>query len=320
MADIEEVPPDLVDATRARVRLIVKTEKRTVVSLAKEIGVGDSTFAAWLAGKYAGDNESVAIKVSTWLDARESMAKARLSLPPDVPETITHTQDLFIAALEQAQMVPDIAVLIGGAGVGKSTACRRYKATRPNVWLITADPSLASPAAMLDCLSEEVGAPETVARRRSRAIIKRLTDTKGLIIIDEANHLATAAIEQLRAIQDAAGVGLAFAGTQRLWSRIDGGGRKAEFAQLYSRVGIRVSVARPFKRDIEAVLDAAQVEDSAVRGRLATIAGKGGALRSMNKTLRMARLLATGTGEELTARHVDVTWERLSGIVSGSAS
>lgn len=68
-------------------------------------------------------------------------------------------------------------------------------------------------------------------QKRSRATSSRLKGTQGLLIVDEAQHLSAGAIDQLRAVHDRAEVGLALLGNEEVWSRIDGGGRKAQ-AQL----------------------------------------------------------------------------------------
>ena len=110
-----------------------------------------------------------------------------------------------------------------------------------------------------------------------------------------------------------------FAGNLEVWSRIDGGGRKAEFAQLFSRVGMRVTVNRPSDKDIEIMLDALSIYADDQRKILKFIATKPGALRAMVKTLRVARMLAIGAGEGLAKEHISSAWSRLSGGEAGVA-
>jgi DNA transposition AAA+ family ATPase len=210
-------------------------------------------------------------------------------------------------------------VITGGAGVSKTSAFEHYKATRPNVWILTAEPSTASPYAMLEYLREVLGIPETKPHLTSRAITTKLMNSQGLIIIDEAQHLAIKCIEQLRSIYDRANIGIVFAGNLDVWSRIDGGGRKAEFAQLFSRVGMRVTVNKPSNKDIEVMLDALNIIADEQRKMLTFIAKEPGALRVMMKTLRVARMLAIGADEELAKEHISSAWKRLSGREVGAA-
>ncbi|EIR0837406.1 AAA family ATPase, partial [Salmonella enterica] len=67
----------------------------------------------------------------------------------------------------------------------------------------------------------------------SRAIRRKLTGTKGLVIVDEADHLAIDGLEQLRAIQDATGVGMVLIGNPQGLSRAS---RHNDLVRLFSRI------------------------------------------------------------------------------------
>jgi DNA transposition AAA+ family ATPase len=283
------------------------------------VGVGESTFTAWLGNKYRGDNDKIDEKVAIWLKNEASITRQKKVLPADIKFAPTRSAQKFLAVLEHAQALPDVVVIAGGAGVGKSTACLQYKATHPNVWILTAEPSISSAYAMLEYLRETLGIPEVAPHKVSRAITIKLTGTQGLVIIDEAQHLAPKTIDQMRCVYDRAGIGLALVGNEEVWSRIDGGGRKADMAQLFSRVGMRITVARPTKKDIEAMLDASDIADAKQRLTLQTIAGKPGALRGMAKTLRIARMLALGADQPLSEEHIRAAYSRLSGGEDGAA-
>ena len=300
------------DQIRDAVRAVQATERKSTASVARLVGVGESTLAAWMAGKYSGRSEDVAAKVKTWLDARPAQARTQATMRTATAFAQTPTADAFLAALEHAQFVPDLVVIAGGAGVGKTTCCRQYERTHRNVWVLTGEPALATGFAMLERLCGTLGVLEYSPAGRSREITRRLAGSGGLLIIDEAQHLSTAAIEQLRSFHDVAGVGLALVGNEAVYSRIDGGGRRAEFAQLFSRVGMRVKRNRPLGRDIEVLLDSNEVEDDGVRKLLRAIGSKPGALRGMIKTLRVARMMAQAAEEALAAEHVRAAWSRLS--------
>ncbi len=307
------------DALRQRVRDYVAANSTSYSGVALIAGIAESTFTAWLGGKYKGNNARIEEQVRIWLQSESALGKKRLVMPADAKFAMTRSAQKFMAVLEHAQGVPDIGVITAGAGVGKTTVFEHYKATRPNVWILTAEPSIASPYAMLQYLREVVGIPEAAPHRISRAITTKLIDSQGLIIIDEAQHLAIKCIDQLRSIYDRANIGVVFAGNLEVWSRIDGGGRKAEFAQLFSRVGMRVTVNRPSDKDIEIMLDALSIYADDQRKILKFIATKPGALRAMVKTLRVARMLAIGAGEGLAKEHISSAWSRLSGGEAGVA-
>jgi DNA transposition AAA+ family ATPase len=312
---IEQLSPE---ALRQRVRDYAAAH---AVSL-RSIGVlcqvaGESTFTAWVSGKYKGDNEAIDKKVRIWLRHEDQVSRQKAVLPVDVKFAQTPTAVKFLTALEYAQALPDIIVISGGAGVGKTSAIHHYRDTRPNVWVLTAEPLLSSHSKMMEYLREVLGIPETGRHKVSRAVAQKLQGTQGLIIIDEAQHLTPKCMDQMRSVFDRAGVGLALVGNEEVWARIDGGGHKAGYSQVFSRVGMRVTVARPTTKDIEVLLDAAEVVGAAPRAVLRTLGQKPGGLRGMVKTLRAGRLAASGAGQELTDEHVIAAWSRRMGAQDG---
>lgn len=298
---------------RQAVRDYVAANSTSYKSIATVAGVGESTFTAWLGNKYRGKNELIDEKVRIWLQSEKSFARQKSAMPADVAFVHTRSAKKIIATLEHAQAMPDIVVVSGGAGIGKSSSCAQYKATHPNVFLLTAEPSLSSSYAMMEYLRETLSIPETAPFRVSRAITLKLQNSQALIIIDEAQHLKPEAIDQLRSVHDRAQVGMAFVGNEEVWKQIDGGGRNAKMAQIFSRVGMRVSVARSTPKDIDAMLDASGIDDEDSRKVLKFVASKPGALRGMVKTLRVARMLAMGAEQELNKAHLEAAYTRLSG-------
>lgn len=296
---------------RQALRTEMAASGRAGADTAKLVGIGGSTLLAWINGKYGGNNDVVSRKVKTWLDSRTTMARVQSS-QVQVCFTATPTALAFIAALEVAQFTPDVVVLAGGAGVGKTTTCRHYARTHRNVWHLTAEPAVSSGFAVLERLCAMLGVRESSPAARSYALAQKMLGSSGLIIMDEAQHLKADAVEQVRSLHDVAGVGLALVGNEQVYARIDGGGRRAEFAQLFSRVGMRVRRPKPYREDIEALLDANDVTGDVERRLLRVIAGKPGALRGMVKTLRVARMLAQADEQPFGAAHVRAAWSRVS--------
>jgi DNA transposition AAA+ family ATPase len=302
----EEDPRDL----RGEVRKL-KEDGKSYADMARESGVAMSTFSAWVGGTYAGNSEAVAGKIARWLDARVAQAQAKQALPAPIGFLPTPTAAAFTGALSHAQFTVDIVVIAGGAGVGKTMACEEYRRTRPNVWLLTGEPCLAASGSMLRELAEVMGINDSPSRL-SRAICARLRDSDGLLIVDEAQHFTTGALDQLRSIHDLAGVGLALVGNETVHARLEGTGRQAQFAQIFSRVGMRLARVRPLARDIAAVIDAWGIAGTRERHLLGVIARKPGALRVLNKVLRVAHMLAGAAGAELGEAHIVAAWNRLA--------
>jgi hypothetical protein len=106
--------------------------------------------------------------------------------------------------------------------------------------------------------------PQSPARIH-REVVARLKGTGGLVVVDEAQHLSVAALDALRSIHDAAGVGLALVGNDLVYGRMVGN-RAAYLDRLFSRIGKRVRISGATQADIEAVARAAGGGRRAVGG------------------------------------------------------
>lgn len=299
-------------AIRARVQEILSAEGLSQAELARELGVPYGTFTGWFAGKYTGNNDRVAGEVQIGLAAREEKARAARKIPtaPDFQDT--PSARAFIEIMRYAQIMPDMAVIAGGAGIGKTKALQHFAATNPNVWVATMEPCSSTVYPMLGELAEVMGITERVMTKLSRAIGRKVSGAGGLIIVDDAQHLDSRALDQLRALYDRYGVGIALVGNQTIYARLEGEGRKANFAQLFSRIGMRITQSKPRATDMCALISAWGVTGAEEVRLLKAIARKPGALRVMTKCLRLASMLARGAEEDLTSKHIKAAWERLS--------
>lgn len=303
------------DDLRTRVRAEMRAAGLVQTRAATEIGVSDSAFSQWLSRKYPGDVAAIETKALRWLDARIERAELAQGLP-EAPQYIDlPTSRRIRAALSYAQMAGDIALVHGGAGISKTTTARQYAATHNNVWLATMTASTATLGACLDRVASTCGVRVTSGRvaRIEADLVDRIENSRGLLIIDEAQHLSTRAIEALRAIHDATGVGLALLGNDQVYSRITGGRRSAEFAQLFSRIGKRVRLQLPSRADVDALLIAWGVTGVSEREAVLNISRKPGGLRAVTKTLRMASMVAAADGVPVNAGHITAAWADLSG-------
>jgi len=311
MSESSGIGPEM-DALRDEMRVALDTYSVTVPDAAKRMGVGYSTLSAWMGGKYSGDNGKIAAEVRKWLAAQAAAADRRAAMPALPTFIVTPTASAFLDGLEHAQAVPDLVTISGGPGVGKTLACQEYARTHQNVWIVTGRPSVSSTHAILETICYALGLREATVSRRNAAVVRRVMGTQGLLIVDEANHLTTPALDELRSIHDEARIGLALVGNEEIYGRLEGGGRRAEFAQLFSRVGMRMRRARPLAADVNALLDAAGVSGDAERRLMRAIAAKPGALRGAAKTLRIAQMLANADGVALNVAHIGTAWARLS--------
>lgn len=310
-AEIEDI--------RSRAQAVIDREGGTVRDYATESGISYSTLHAWLGGKYAGDNSRVAEQVVVWLESRDTKKRASMIVPRDPGFIQTPTAEALTTAMMYAQVMPEIAVIAGGAGIGKTTAARQFQAKNPNVWMTTIEPCSKSTYPMLSAIADEMNLTEKVQTKLSRAIGDKIRNTGGLIIIDEAQHLDTMAVDQLRVLHDKYQIGIVLMGNELVYSKLEGEGRKAGFAQLFSRIGHRVTQTRSRGQDICMLLAAWGVTEKAELQFLKAIGKKPGALRVLGKVLKLATMLATGSGEDRSIDHIKAAWSNLSTSTDNAA-
>lgn len=296
-------------------RLQREDRSLTQAEIARQSGVHASRLNQWLKGHYAGDNEALEAELARWIDAyHERRLRARAL--PEAPEWVeTPSAQRVIAALGYAQLAGDITVIYGGAGLGKTTAITHYQRTNPNVWIATMSPCTASAVPALEEVAGALGIEAGGgAARMQRAIIRRLRGTMGLLIIDEAQHLAVQALDAMRALHDATGVGLALVGNEAVYARMTGGTRAAYLDRLFSRIGKRVRLTRATRDDVDAIIDAWGVDVHACRRTLHEIAARPGGLRGLTKVLRLASMFAAGAEREsMSCEDIRAAWRDLGG-------
>ncbi|MBB2160115.1 AAA family ATPase [Gluconacetobacter sacchari] len=297
------------DALRQRVREAMEARGLTRRQVADAMGEAYQTFSAWLNGTYNGDNEKRVERARRWLDGLARRDRER-SLVPSVPGFVqTRTASRLFAVLEGAQFGPDMGLIAGNAGVGKTMAIEAYAAQNNNVWVITATPKKISPSAILDELAEQQGVQER-GTRQERAVLRQLSGSSGLIVVDEAQHLSVPGIEMLRSIHDQAKVGVVLSGNAPLIGKIDGLGRTADHAQIFSRIGHRRNVGAPLQSDVCPILKEWGLDDEDVVNAAKAIAMRDGALRSMTKVLRNAVRIARVHGRESVAiGDMEASWK-----------
>ena len=283
---------------------------------AREIGISSAALSQWLSAKYQGDSGAVETKVARWLRTRMERQELTQHLPTPPEWVSTPTGRRIQAGLSYAHMAGDICVVYGGAGLGKTKTASRYAETRPNAWLATMSPATSALGPCLERVAEACGVRTAAGRsvRMESDLRERLSGSQGLLIIDEAQHLSPRALEGLRALHDASGVGLAMLGNETIYARLTGGRRAAEFAQLYSRIGKRVRLTRPGQGDVIALLRAwPAFTGEETRAAALDIARRPGGLRGLTKTLRLAVLFASGKSAAPSTQHIWAAWKDLGG-------
>lgn len=277
---------------REQAREAMQREDLSLRDLAKELEVSHPMLSRYLEGSPSASlSEALEPALQQWLEKLATRPAAERERFVE-----TASAEKICSTLAYAQAYGDMVAIYGGPGVGKTRSIYHYRSQRPNVWIATITPATAAVVPALEEVSEAVGLPDANggARRLSRAIRQKVFAIGGLLIIDEAQHLSMAAVEELRAIHDFAEVGLALVGNEVSYARLAGGGnRSAHFAQITSRLGMRLYLRRPDERDVESLARRYGVTSKKSLELLERIAAKPGALRSVVKVLRLANSLSS---------------------------
>lgn len=219
------------DAINALRRYILDTEK-TQTAVAKELNISTGALSSFLKGTYKAPH-TIIPKVQELLSLREKKKVAPRK--PDYVETnISRT---VLNAIKYSHIQGQVSVVYGDAGIGKTMAFRRYLEENSLAVGITISPTYSSITGVNELLAEQIGVRERVARRITKEIVSKLKGSGRVIIIDEAQHLTTRTLNHLRCISDESGVGICLIGNLEVYTRMKGTG-KADFAQLFSRIGM----------------------------------------------------------------------------------
>ena len=209
---------------------------RKQVEVAAELGVSGGLVSSFLAGTYKTPH-AIIPKVQELAKIHEK--KAVTPKEPDFVETsVSRT---VTNAIAYAHLRGTVAVVYGDAGVGKTFAVREYMKRNSLALGITISPTYASVTGVNELIAEQLGVRERGDRKITREIVAKLRNSGRVLVIDEAQHLTVRALNHLRCVSDESGIGIALVGNEEIYSKLRGSG-KADFAQLFSRVGMRKQV------------------------------------------------------------------------------
>ncbi|EBW7037448.1 transcriptional regulator [Salmonella enterica subsp. enterica serovar Bonariensis] len=305
MTDISEVINTVND--------LIQREVYTQAAIAKEIGVADATLSAFRRGKYAGDNGRITSALLSWYENWQQQC----SLPEPPQFVVTKTVQELRALFQAVRLLGCINVVVGVPGVGKTFTARDY-CSNPNTWMITLSPAQSSVTECLLELAEALGVLDLSSGKERyktkgelcRIIRQRLSGSKGLVIVDEADHLGVDGLEQLRAIQDATGVGMVLIGNPKGLSKA-AGNNKDDLARLYSRIARAKRLTRVKKADVDAIAEQWGIKGENELKLVHAIAEKPGALRVLTHTLKQAWITASGEGSPLTESHIKAAFKEV---------
>ena len=233
---------------------------KTQTAIANELAISDAALSSFLKGTYKTPH-TIIPKVAELL----KVTGKRKVAPKEPAFVETTVAKRVMEAISYCHLQGKIAVVYGDAGVGKTQAVRAYLRENSLAIGITISPSYASITGVNELIADQLGIRERVARRIYAEIIGKLKDSGRVLIIDEAQHLTVRALNHLRCMSDESGVGIALIGNEEVYTKMKGSG-KADFAQLFSRIGMRreVLTTTTTKDDIRKVFAEAHLEEDAL--------------------------------------------------------
>lgn len=283
--------------------------------LAKRIGVKTGTLSQFGGQKgYAGDEQKLAEAVYRYRQHLNQQASLAVDLP-EVPGYFeTQTSRELTTLLTWAKR-GRIVCAATGAGLGKTETAKQFQACFPNVYRAAMKPSTAGVNTMQIEVLKAMG--ERTPKGTPQALTQRILElVRGmhlpLLIIDEAQHLSEKAIEEIRSWNDDAGLGIALFGNIKVLRRIEGGGRDDAFAQLYSRLSMRMVRPLPLQADAVALAEAWKIFDAALINQVVRIAMNPGGLRGATMSLEIATMIAASERRPLQVDDLQQAWAQLS--------
>lgn len=210
------------------------------------IGVSQTTLSQYRSGKYGGNIGEVERKLEEFFRTREIAAANEAKASPYkassdyAPTSIS--EDVY-KAIQYCQIERGMMILHGDAGIGKTKGAMKFVRENPtNAIYIKCSPVGGTLTNALKLLAKALKLPNMRSKLDLMiAIQDRLRGTDKVIIIDEAQHLKYATLEELRSLSDPddmtgeRGTGICLIGNTEVYSRMVGK-QEAQFAQQFSRV------------------------------------------------------------------------------------
>lgn len=276
----------------------LENSDKSEAQLAKALGKSQTALNRWRHMKYKVSDDKLREFNSSVERYLSREAARRRSKPTEFVKTTIASQ--VTAVLHRCHIRGDMGVVIGRPGTGKTIAVNHYQGENPDVILLTAHIGWNVKSVLMS-ISKILGissyGSSYVATDR---IIENLSFSDRLIIIDEAQFLKLPCLEIVRTIHDLAGVGVVYIGQPELKRRMHG--IDSEFyAQIYSRIGISLSLTNPEPADVELIARAKQITDRTVLNYLIKLSDdKYHSLRTISHLLDLANDVARNDGSDVS--------------------
>lgn len=215
----------------------------------KDIGYSSSVISDYLNDKYNGNIELLEEAIIRWFSrvAQRNAQKKVKIVETDSLRKITN-------AISIAHAERDIALVVGDAGSGKTTAAKWYKEQNPRTCVYIQVVQGMNRRALIHALAGALGLELYRISEQSliRLVAEALNDRNMVVILDEADYLKSEALEfSRRLVYDLGESGLILIGLPRLTSDIQK--LRGDHRQLESRIGVYLPLSGLTKKDAQTI-------------------------------------------------------------------
>ncbi len=226
----------------------------------------------------------------------------------------TTASRVIFGVLGHCSKAPDMGLIVGSSGSGKTRALQAYKREQYFVHIINCSIATRSLGSILDQLLRQVSATRHQSNYQTiESIIKSLSEFPSLLALDDAHFLSWPQMELMRSFYDRARCGVAFIAQETLYDSMIGSRKNYVWEQLISRIGIHYRLEPPTEGDVEAICQGICPElDGKCLRYLFDRARGPGKLRAVTKLLAKAAQVHVKEGVPL-----DVTLlKKIDGLVT----
>ncbi len=226
-----------------RVLRFIEEHGITQAQVAREVGFSSSTISEVLRQRHVsktGDRHLAALH--NWLELaarRGEIIRSKRFVE------ITVAREIMLVAQTAAETCK-IGVVYGPSHIGKTMTLEAIEGDQcfGDPVLIRVDEWLTRPLPLFRAMSERFELPstgtfDTVGRR----LVKRLADTKRMLIFDEADRLVYRSLESIRDLHDNTGCPILFAGKPAIYERL-GFRHVDDFAERLDQMASRIIMRR----------------------------------------------------------------------------
>ncbi|MGC4409586.1 MULTISPECIES: AAA family ATPase [Rhizobium] len=295
---------------RSRVVDIAAKSGWTKSETGRRMGIKESTFSQWISGTLEGILENTNTPVMRWLDGLEDSAGIVSVLPQSPGFLMTYAAAEIHRTLTLAQTLPGFVTVTLDAGRGKTVACEEFARDKPTVHMVTLHEKASTVTGAINMLARQMGVRVFNQGEVVEIVGEKLKRSgNSLLIVDEAQHADRRAVNQFRHFSDRYKTGVALVGNADIRRRINQEGPNAASRdQIVSRIDKNLKRDPGKAEDVRTFIEAWGVTDASCVRFLTGLGMKGGALRQIDRTIKIACLAAKRPPGELEKKHIEAAW------------